>query len=321
MNSLTPTAFSQVTTSIDDFLSKPIAYHPNLVRISGSAAAGLILSQLLYWSKRPHSDAAGWIYNSEAEWSSKTGLTPTEQRRARRELKARGLIEEKHGRFNKLNFRLCWERLEALLSDDALCPSLPCAGVRKRTQNLKRGRICKAQVASSVPAAQAFSRISANQFPENRRTNFPKIGELTSRKSAVLPHKITPKITSETTHTRAAQSPTLVTAQNESVCVKSKFTLDERRRHADQNQLGRGWLVNSGDGRYDKIIEIDFNVPPIKQAESGEKKQREVNQCPQCHGSGWWYPAGMERGVAKCTHETQHHAPVNPPTNFHQLSV
>ena len=25
--------------------------------------------------------------------------------------------------------------------------------------------------------------------------------------------------------------------------------------------------------------------------------------CPDCKGSGWWYPAGTEKGVAKCKHE------------------
>jgi hypothetical protein len=24
--------------------------------------------------------------------------------------------------------------------------------------------------------------------------------------------------------------------------------------------------------------------------------------CPDCHGTGWWYPNGIERGVAKCKH-------------------
>jgi hypothetical protein len=26
-------------------------------------------------------------------------------------------------------------------------------------------------------------------------------------------------------------------------------------------------------------------------------------ECPDCKGSGWWYPEGQERGVAKCRHE------------------
>jgi hypothetical protein len=25
-------------------------------------------------------------------------------------------------------------------------------------------------------------------------------------------------------------------------------------------------------------------------------------QCPDCHGTGWWYPKGTESGVAKCKH-------------------
>jgi hypothetical protein len=28
----------------------------------------------------------------------------------------------------------------------------------------------------------------------------------------------------------------------------------------------------------------------------------QANDCPDCSGSGWWYPNGMERGVAKCKH-------------------
>lgn len=28
----------------------------------------------------------------------------------------------------------------------------------------------------------------------------------------------------------------------------------------------------------------------------------DVQNCPDCHGTGWWYPNGMEKGVAKCKH-------------------
>lgn len=35
-----------------------------------------------------------------------------------------------------------------------------------------------------------------------------------------------------------------------------------------------------------------------------ESKQGvDVSKCPDCGGSGWWYPDGPERGVAKCKHE------------------
>ncbi len=28
----------------------------------------------------------------------------------------------------------------------------------------------------------------------------------------------------------------------------------------------------------------------------------QASNCPDCSGSGWWYPEGLERGVAKCAH-------------------
>lgn len=30
---------------------------------------------------------------------------------------------------------------------------------------------------------------------------------------------------------------------------------------------------------------------------------RQAADCPNCNGSGWWYPSGVEKGVAKCRHE------------------
>lgn len=29
----------------------------------------------------------------------------------------------------------------------------------------------------------------------------------------------------------------------------------------------------------------------------------DASKCPDCAGSGWWYPEGMEKGVKKCIHE------------------
>lgn len=30
----------------------------------------------------------------------------------------------------------------------------------------------------------------------------------------------------------------------------------------------------------------------------------QASNCPDCRGSGWWYPEGLERGVAKCAHRS-----------------
>lgn len=36
------------------------------------------------------------------------------------------------------------------------------------------------------------------------------------------------------------------------------------------------------------------------QTQAGEAV--EANQCPDCGGSGWWYPEGTDKGVARCKH-------------------
>lgn len=37
--------------------------------------------------------------------------------------------------------------------------------------------------------------------------------------------------------------------------------------------------------------------------ESPAVAQQSPQECPDCKGSGWWYPNGQEKGVAKCKHE------------------
>ncbi len=31
-------------------------------------------------------------------------------------------------------------------------------------------------------------------------------------------------------------------------------------------------------------------------------KPRDTSACPDCHGSGWWYPEGVAKGTARCRH-------------------
>lgn len=45
-------------------------------------------------------------------------------------------------------------------------------------------------------------------------------------------------------------------------------------------------------------------------ASTPEAKRRvDASKCPDCGGSGWWYPAGTEKGVAKCRHKELNIAP------------
>lgn len=73
---------------------RPIAYHPILAAIGGGVQAGVFLSQLLYWTPRGK-NPDGWIWKSKPDWQDETGMTVTEIDHARRDLKERGIIEEK----------------------------------------------------------------------------------------------------------------------------------------------------------------------------------------------------------------------------------
>ncbi|MDO9242754.1 MAG: hypothetical protein Q7U32_02985 [Rhodocyclaceae bacterium] len=99
-------------------LEQPIAFHPVLARVAGSATAGLFLSQLFYWTGRGQIKD-DWIYKDWQEWNEETCLTQDEQRGARRLLEKKGLIEVSSMRALKIDkfkptlcFRINFDQLK-----------------------------------------------------------------------------------------------------------------------------------------------------------------------------------------------------------------
>jgi uncharacterized phage protein (TIGR02220 family) len=83
---------NQTRAVFDQLTDRPIAFHPCLVRICKSLAAGVLLSQLLYWSKV----MSGKIfYKTSKELMAETGLTEMEMRGAKKRLKGLGFISTK----------------------------------------------------------------------------------------------------------------------------------------------------------------------------------------------------------------------------------
>jgi uncharacterized phage protein (TIGR02220 family) len=76
----------------DQLTDRPIAFHPSLVRICKSLAGGVLLSQLLYWSKVMRGKV---FYKTNKELISETGLTEMEMRGAKKRLKGLGFISTK----------------------------------------------------------------------------------------------------------------------------------------------------------------------------------------------------------------------------------
>lgn len=87
-------------------LSRPVVFRAVLAQISGSVKAGLMLSQAIYWCERTK-DPEGWFYKTREEWKEEIFLTRSEQERTRRELCARGFLqEERKGNPAQLFFRV-----------------------------------------------------------------------------------------------------------------------------------------------------------------------------------------------------------------------
>jgi hypothetical protein len=93
--------------------------------------------------------------------------------------------------------------------------------------------------------------------------------------------------------------------QEPSVGVRagSRFTIEECRRYAEHlRSTGQG-INNPGGyattihrtGEADELIERFLN--PVSSI------QMDASQCPDCKGSGFYYPNGPTGGVAKCKHE------------------
>ncbi len=83
----------EVRRTIRVLLQRPIAFNPAFVKITGSINAGLLLSQLYYWSDKGKDPE--WVYKTIEEIESETMLTRREQDTARRQIKASGVCEIK----------------------------------------------------------------------------------------------------------------------------------------------------------------------------------------------------------------------------------
>ena len=66
-----------------------------------------------------------------------------------------------------------------------------------------------------------------------------------------------------------------------------------------------GSKVNSFRYANNCILEIGkLSAQSHSAAASGASEAADASQCPDCSGTGFWYPEGPERGVAKCSHKS-----------------
>jgi hypothetical protein len=90
------------------------------------------------------------------------------------------------------------------------------------------------------------------------------------------------------------------------VRVGSKFTIEECRKYAKHLQAS-GQGINNPGGYATTIHrtgEADLLIESFLHPETADPSANlEISQCPDCHGTGFYYPQGIEGGVARCKHE------------------
>jgi hypothetical protein len=88
--------------------------------------------------------------------------------------------------------------------------------------------------------------------------------------------------------------------------VGSRFTIEECRRYAKHLQsTGQG--INNPGGYATTIHrtgEADMLIENFLHPEAPDPSlNMDASQCPDCKGTGFYYPKGVEGGVARCKHE------------------
>jgi hypothetical protein len=129
------------------------------VRIAGSVNAALMLSQALYWTPRTK-DPDGWFYKSHVDWEAETGLTRREQDTARKELRGKGLVEERlKGVPATLYYRVCFEVVESSLAEYAIL-------VVPKAPN---------QIGANEQTSKAENATLSQRLPENTTKEAPSV--------------------------------------------------------------------------------------------------------------------------------------------------
>ncbi len=115
------------------------------MRLTGSPDSALFLAQCVYWSKcKTVEQRSGWFYKTRNEWQEETCLSRYKQEKARRRLKALGVLQERHERRNdgirlwyRINMGLLNRKLNALGEQVDLGESSYCMDVQSEKTGIK----------------------------------------------------------------------------------------------------------------------------------------------------------------------------------------
>lgn len=184
-------------------VGRPIAYYPNLRKITGSTVATIFLCQFIYWEGKQADKENGWIYKPQNELEEETGLSRYEQETARRHLRERGLLyEEKKGLPCKLYYKIDYEKLDELWNEKMT--DNPCNGGNGENQQTRMGESniqgCGDSTNKHAETQQTSMQDSTKQDCSNTTSQKSSFNtDISTRKEADSYTENTTKISSQNT--------------------------------------------------------------------------------------------------------------------------
>ncbi len=239
----------QMVALIDTMNDRPIAFNRHYVALGCGINGALMLSQMVYWSKRTK-DRNGFFYKTQDEWEEETGLGRREQETARKKLRELGFVSEhKRGVPCKVHFKVEHDALYAALIQYA--------------QNSQSSMAESAKLECTNPP---------NSNGGKRQTNTENTAETTSENTniykgkfnfadALVSQGVDQKLISEYMEVRKAKK-----AVNSETAFKSLIS-EQQKSGLTLNQVIEHCVVNSWKGFKAEWIKSSNQAKPNQQRE------------------------------------------------------
>lgn len=148
-------------------LGRPVAFYPNLKKITGSITASLFLCQILYWTPRSKND--GWIFKDHYEIEEETSLSYYEQKTARKILRELGILEEQRERWKyKTRYKINEEVLNFLWEQ----------ATGEKSQTLSKEKIEETETKEELNELQKYQDPALHPEHPLHRTAIEKRGDI-----------------------------------------------------------------------------------------------------------------------------------------------
>ncbi len=210
--------------------------------------------------------------------------------RAVQSLESRGLITVEN--FNRRNY----DKTRWFSIDLDAAAGLQSIAV-KRPQGGSQGESAETDARETSPVKRGGVETRSTQ----NETGSAQDETGSTQNETAIEGELIPETKAESAHTPADETPV---KQGEGVRASSKFSFEQRLAYARsrphvKNPEGFAASRRAAEGEFDEAISkwLEEHEP------DGRRKPRDVSGCPDCFGTGMWYPDGPGKGVTRCKHE------------------